>query len=210
MYEAKTGIKVDVTFAGSGTLLNQFSQEQYGDVYLPGSDDFMDKAEAKGAVDRSSRTIVVYLVPELLVEKGNPKKVKGLEDLARKDLRVVLAEPKAVCLGDVSEEMLRAKGLWDSVKPNVASFASSCEDTLNALLIGEADAIIAWDAYPRQHPDKIEGIALPKEIAKPRNIPGAVITWSKQPDAARKFIEFLASPDGKAIYRKHSYTTEWK
>jgi molybdate transport system substrate-binding protein len=208
MYEAKTGTKVAVTFGGSGAVLTQFSQEQYGDVYVPGSDDFMDKAEKKGAVVKGGRTILLYLMPALCVAKGNPKNVHDLKDLARTDLRVVIGQPKSVCLGDIGESILTQAGLWERVKPHIASYASSCEDTLNNLLLGEADVIIGWDVFARQHPDKVEAIPLPKELARTRNIPASVITWSKQPEQARAFIQFLASPESKDVFSRHGYTVK--
>lgn len=205
-YEAKSGVKVSMTFGGSGTVLTQFSQEQYGDVYIPGSDDFMDKAEKQGAVLPETRTKLAYLVPAICVAKGNPKNVRGLEDLARKDVRVVIGQPKSVCLGDIAQSVLTETGLWSKVKPRVASYAASCEDVLNLLVLGEADAVIGWDVFSRQQPEKVEMIALPKELARPRYIPGSIITWSKQREEAKAFISYLTSPEAKAVWAKYGYT----
>lgn len=209
LYTERPGCLLEATFMGSGALLTQFATEKFGDVYVPGSDDFMDIAQERGAIIPETRRILAYLVPMILVEKGNPRGVRGLEDLARDDVRLVLAQPRVVCLGDISEEILADAGLLDRARANVASYATNCEETLNMLLLGEADAIIAWDAYPRQHPDRVEGIALPPHLVRVRNIPAAVITWSEQRDRAEEFIAFLASEDGKAVFRKHHYTVEW-
>ena len=193
LYEADSGIEVDITSGGSGSLLTQFVQEQFGDLYIPGSDDFMDKAEAKEAVLADTRTTLVYLVPCICVAQGNPRGVKGLHDLARTDLRVVLGEPKAVCIGDISEAVLREKGLWDKVQPKVASFGSSCEDVLNKLLLGEADVIIGWDSFAKQNPDKVEAIPIEAKSARVRNIPAAVIRWSTQREAAEALADGLVA-----------------
>ena len=75
-YRRKCGVRVDVTYGGSGAVLTQFSQEHYGDVYVPGSDDFMDRAAARGAVVTRTRRLLAYLVPVLTVAKGNPKRGK--------------------------------------------------------------------------------------------------------------------------------------
>ena len=206
VYRARSGVQVDVTFGGSGAVLTQFSQEQYGDVYIPGSDDFMDKAEAKGAVLKGTRTALIDLVPMICVAKGNPKGIQGLEDLAQNGLRVVIGEPKAVCLGDIAQQMLQAEGLWDKVEPRIVSYAGNCEDVLNTLLLGESDAVIGWDAWPRQYPEKVDGVSLPAEIARPRNIPAAVIKWSKQPEAAKAFIEFLTGEEAQRSFEEHGYT----
>jgi molybdate transport system substrate-binding protein len=205
-YQDQHGIAVDVTFGGSGSVLTQFSQEHYGDVYVPGSDDFMDKAEAKDAVLKDTRTALVYLVPTLCVAKGNPKDIKGLADLSRRDLRVVVGEPKSVCLGAIAQKTLQAEGTWDQVAPRVASYATSCENVLQELLLGEADVIIGWDVFARQQPEKVEAIALPAKYSRPRNIPAAVIKWSPKAEAAKAFIEFLAGPEARPVWQQHGYT----
>lgn len=205
-YQKQCGVKVEITYGGSGAVLTQFSQEHYGDVYIPGSDDFMDKAVGKGAVATKTRNILAYLVPVLSVPRGNPKRIGGLADLTRRDLRVVIGEPRSVCLGAIAQEVLTKKNLWSKVQPCVANYASSCEDVLNNLLLGEADVVIGWDSFARQHPTKVQSIALPKGLTKTRNIPAAVITWSRQPEAARAFIRFLASPANRATWTACGYT----
>jgi molybdate transport system substrate-binding protein len=208
LYETRQIAKVDVTFGGSGSVLTQFSQEQYGDLYIPGSDDFMDTAEAKDTVLKDTRQALVYLVPVINVPAGNPKGVKGLADLARDDVRVVIGEPESVCLGAIARATLQAEGLWDKVSPHVASYATSCENVLQALLLGEADAVIGWDVFARQQSDQVESIPLPDKYSRPRNIPAAVIKWSPQPEAAQAFIAFLASAEAQAIWQRHGYTVE--
>lgn len=205
LYEKTTGAKVDITFGGSGAILTQFAQEHYGDVYIPGSDDFMDRAEKQEAVIPETRTILVYLVPAICVPRGNPKGIKELQDLSREGLRVVIGHPDSVCLGDLAKNMLGEQKLWDRVEPRIASYAESCEAVLNTLLLGESDVVIGWDVWERQHPDKVEAVALPAELTRTRNVPAAVIKWSKQVEEAEKFIAFLTSDDAKTVWTKHGY-----
>jgi molybdate transport system substrate-binding protein len=207
-YEEVSGTRVEITFGGSGSVLTQFAQEHFGDIYIPGSDDFMDKAEQREAVAAETRTNLVYLVPVICVPKGNPKAVHSLEDLSREGTRVVIGETKSVCLGAIAQEVLEKSGLWEKTKPRIASFATSCEDTLNTLLLGESDAIIGWDVFGKQHPDKVETVAMPPELSRPRTIPAAVIKWSKQREPAERLIEFLASAESKPTWSKHGYTVE--
>ncbi|MFB3883199.1 MAG: molybdate ABC transporter substrate-binding protein [Armatimonadota bacterium] len=206
--KANPGVSVDMTFGGSGTLLQQMTLEKTGDIYMPGSDDYMDKAEAKQAVIPETRAIVAYLVPMICVQKGNPKGIKELADLARPGLVVGLAEPGAVCLGDASAEILENAGLLASVRKNVITYAKSCEQTQQLVQLAEVDAIIGWDAFAKWAPDKIEVIPIPQKYGRPRNIPAAVSAFSRQKKEAAEFIGFLTSPQGKAIFAKHGYSVE--
>jgi len=207
-YEKRAGVKVEVTSGGSGSVLTQFSQDHFGDLYIPGSDDFMDKAEKKDAVLKDTRSILVYLVPVICVPKGNPKGVRSLEDLSRENMRVVIGDVDAVCLGAIAKDVLTEAGLWEKVQPRIATYASSCEDTLSRLVMGEADVVIGWDVFAKQNPDKVEAVPLTQQSARARNIPAAVIKWSKQPEKAKDLIEFLRSPEAKEIWTKYGYTID--
>ncbi|MCX7597920.1 MAG: molybdate ABC transporter substrate-binding protein [Armatimonadetes bacterium] len=211
LYQQRTGQKIETTFAGSGTVLAQVVQEHIGDLYIPGSNDYMDRAEQKGAVIPRTRRVLAYLVPAILVAEGNPKNIRGLADLARPGLRVVIGQKGAVCLGDAAEDILKKAGLLEKVRPRIVSYAMSCEDVQNALLMGEADVIIGWDSMARQHPKKIDLIPIPKKyLVAVYNIPGAVITWSKNKAAAEVFLNWLTGPSGRWIFKRHGYTVSLK
>src|SRR5512135_2979348 len=61
-FKEKTGIAVDVIFGGSGFVLSQMKLSKKGDLYFPGSSDFMELAKKEGLVFPESEKIVVYLV----------------------------------------------------------------------------------------------------------------------------------------------------
>lgn len=206
--KAHPNVTIEMTFAGSGTLLNQIVLEKTGDIYMPGSDDFMDKAEKRKAVEPSTRRIVAYLVPMINVRRGNPKHIHSLKDLARPGVSVGLARPVSVCLGDVSAEILRKAGLEARVKKNVVTYAGSCELTEKLIELGEVDAIIGWDSFRAWAPSKLENVRIAAKYVRVRNIPAAVCAYSNQPRAAAGFVNFLASPQGKAIFSKHGYSVK--
>jgi molybdate transport system substrate-binding protein len=201
-------IAVDMTFGGSGTLLNQMTLEEFGDIYMPGSDDFMDKAEKQKAVMPATRKIVAYLVPTICVQHGNPKGIHSLEGMGRPGIKVGLAKAGAVCLGDVSEEILKKAGLEEQVKKNVITYAGSCELTEQLIQLGEVDAIIGWDSFKSWAPDKIDLVKIPPKLVRVRNVPAAVAAYSKRQKAAADFVAFLTSKQGKAIFSKHGYSVK--
>jgi len=49
-FEQQTGIKVYLNFGGSGTMLSQLKIAGEGDLYIPGSPDYMQKAENEGII----------------------------------------------------------------------------------------------------------------------------------------------------------------
>ncbi|MDI6794308.1 MAG: molybdate ABC transporter substrate-binding protein [bacterium] len=205
LFEQEYGIKVEVTYGGSGAVLSQILLSQRGDVYIPGSDDYMDKAESKGAVISRTRRIICYLKPSIVVRKGNPKGIKGLEDLTQPGLKVAIGTPEAVCLGDIALEIFRQAGIEERIRPNIVTQAHNCLHLLTLLKLKQVDAIIGWDFYEHLAPQEAEVVELSQEIVQSRNIPAAVISFSKQKKSADKFVRFITAAKGKEIFARYGY-----
>ena len=107
-FEARTGVKVDLIFGGSGYVLSQMILGKKGDVYFPGSSDYMELAKKKQAVFPDTEKIIVYLVPAINVQKGNPKNIKTMKDLTRPGLKVAIANPEGVCVGAYAIEIIQS------------------------------------------------------------------------------------------------------
>ena len=54
VFEQATGIHVYANYGGSGTMLAQIELSRSGDIYIPGSPDYMVKAENKNIIDPAS------------------------------------------------------------------------------------------------------------------------------------------------------------
>ena len=208
-FEASHNAKVEITYGGSGTVLSQMILARTGDLYIPGSQDFMDTAESKGAVDPSTRKVIAYLLPAIAVPKGNPKNIQTLQDLARPGLRVGIGNPDSVCVGLFAVEIFKSAGIWDKVQPNVVVQAKSCEDTANVLVLGQVDAVIGWDVFDDWQPDKITIVPLPKEqLVKVGNIPVALSVYVKNRALAQDFAALVTGPEGKATFARYGYVVD--
>lgn len=205
LFEQKYGVKVEVTYGGSGAVLSQMLLSQRGDVYIPGSDDYMDKAESKGAVIGQTRRIICYLKPSIVVQKGNPKGIKGIEDLTQPGLKVAIGTPEAVCLGDIALEMFRQAGIEERIRPNIVTQAYNCQHLLTLLKLKQVDAIIGWDFYEHLAPTEVKAIPIDEAVARPRNIPAAVVSFSKQKELSDKFVRFVSGAKGREIFARYGY-----
>ena len=99
IFKERFEISVDVVFGGSGFVLSQMKLTRKGDLYFPGSSDFMEMARKEGFVLPESEKILVYLVPAINVQKGNPKRIYSLKDLTKDGIRVAIAIQKWSALG---------------------------------------------------------------------------------------------------------------
>lgn len=207
-FSARTGARVEAQYGGSGKMLSAMKLAGRGDVYFPGSSDYMELAKQEGLVVPDTEVRVVYLVPAINVPRGNPKQVTGLADLGRPGLRVGIARPDTVCVGLYAVELMEATGTAAAIRPNIVTHADSCEKTAQLVALRSVDAVLGWEVFEHWDKDAIETIYLPREqVTRIGYIPAAVGAKARQPELARAFIAFLMSEDGQAIYKKWGYLT---
>jgi len=207
-FRKKTGIQVFLTFGGSGALLSQIELSKSGDLYIPGSPDYMVKAERKSVIDTASVEKIAYLVPVIAVQKGNPQNIKSLADLARPGIEIGIGNPEAVCLGLYAIEILDYNDVLEDLGGNIVVHAKSCEDTATLLSLKSVDAIIGWDVFQHWDAENIEVVYLPPEqLPRIAYIPAALTRFAKDVASAREFLDFLISPEGQSIFQKWGYIT---
>ncbi|KQC09968.1 MAG: molybdenum ABC transporter substrate-binding protein [Methanolinea sp. SDB] len=206
MFKEKEGIGIEYTYGGSAQLLSQIELYQKGDAYMPGAKSYIDSAIEKGFVDKTEK--VVYHVLAMVVPKGNPAGITSLEDLAKPGVRVGIGEPAGPAVGKAAKQLLEANGLWEAVDANV------CENgvksgTVNELLVytamNQVDVAIIWDDL--YNPENMDLIEIPIDIGFVKVIPIGTLTFSENKENAEKFMNYVASDEGKAIFEKHGFTT---
>ena len=208
-FRERTGIGVNVTFGGSGFVLSQMKLSQKGDLYFPGSSDFMEIAKKQGLVFPDSEKIIVYLVPAINVQKGNPKQIHALRDLIKDGVRVAIANPAMVCAGLYAVEIIErnlSPAEKGRLRKNLVNYTESCEKTANFISLRAADAVIGWRVFQYWDPERIETVYLKREeIPRIGYIPVAVSRYTQDRARAQMFIDFLLSSEGKATFRNFHY-----
>jgi len=206
VFKEKTGCQMLLHFSGSGKMLSEMKLGRRGDLYFPGSSDFMELAKKQGEVVPETEKLIVYLLPAINVPANNPKKIEKLEDLAKPGVRIGIARPDTVCVGLFAAEVLVHNKMAETVKPNIVTHAESCAKTCQLAAIGSVDAILGWRVFHYWKPDKIKTIMLkPHQIPRIGFVPIAQSKYCTQPEVAKAFVDFLLGDEGKAIFRKWHY-----
>jgi len=208
-YEEQYNTKVNIIFGGSGYVLSQMKLSKRGDLYFPGSSDYMEIAKKQGLVLPDSEKRVVYLVSAINVQKGNPKQIKTLKDLAKPGLRVAIANPNGVCVGSYAVEIIEKnfnEKEKEQFRKNLVNYTASCSKTANAIALKQADAVIGWRVFEYWNSNLIKSIPLKSnELVRVGYIPIAISKFSKNKELAQSFIEFLGSNEAKAVFKKYHY-----
>jgi molybdate transport system substrate-binding protein len=209
LFEEKTGAKVEVVFGGSGYVLSQMRLAKQGDLYFPGSSDYMEKAKRGGDVFPDTEKIVAYLVPAINVQKGNPHNIHSVSDLTRPGIKVAIADPETVCVGAYAVEIIEGRLSPEeqaAFKKNLLNYTGSCERTATAISLKQVDAVIGWRVFQYWDPERIETVPLPaREVPRVGYIPIAVSKFTQDRALAQRFIDFLLSAEGRGIVAKYHY-----
>ncbi len=191
-FERETGARVEIQYGGSQTLLANAEVSKKGDLFLPGDDSYLRKAQEKGLVDEVLELGRMSAV--LAVRKGNPKRIAGLADLLRADVRVAQANPDAAAVGKLVRAALQKSGRWEPLKQKTAVFKATVHEVGNDLKLDAADAGFLWDAVLGQYPD-LETVPAPELAEAEATVSAGVLRSTSHPRAALALARWLASRD---------------
>lgn len=199
-YEEEYGVKVQLQYGGSGTLLSSLEIAP-GDIYLAADSSYTDIAKGKKLLEETMP--VAFMRAGFGVPKGNPKGLSKLEDLTRKDLKIGIANPDAASVGKFTKKVLSKHGIWKDVKPTV--LLPTVNELANALKLGTVDVVVCWDALTHQY-DEIDFVNLPEFDVERKNITVGVLAASKQPTEALRFCRYLSAKDkGLPVFKQEGY-----
>ena len=209
LFKEKNGVEVRVTFGGSGFVLSQMKLARLGDLYFPGSSDFMEKAKRENLVYPETEKIVAYLIPAINVQRGNPRNIHSLKDLLKPGLRLAIADPESVCVGTYAVEVIE-KNLQpeekEQLRKNLVTTVESCEKTANVISLKGVDAVIGWRVFGNWDGERIETVLLkPEEVPRIGYIPAAVSKFTRNMALAKQFVDFLVSPPSQSMFRRYGY-----
>jgi molybdate transport system substrate-binding protein len=208
LFEKKTAAKIEIVFGGSGYILSQMRLAKQADIYFPGSSDYMEEANKEGNVLPETEK-VVYLVPCIKVQKGNPRNIRALKDLTNPGLKVAIANPEGVCVGVYAVEIIEKQFSSEektALKKNLINYTGSCEQTAAAISLKQADAVIGWHIFEYWNPELIETIQInADQIPRIDYIPIAVSRFTKNRALAQRFIDFMLYAESKAVFKKYHY-----
>jgi molybdate transport system substrate-binding protein len=193
---ANGGAEVAFNFAGSQALATQIQQDAPADVFASADVANMDKVRDLVGTPQNFASNLLQIV----VEQGNPKDVRSLQDLASGDLKVVLAAEE-VPAGKYAKQVLDQAGV--GVRP------VSQEDNVKAVVtkvsLGEADAGIVYVTDVAAGGDKVEGVDIPEGQNVVATYPIATVKASKAQDQAQAFMDLVLSAEGQQVLEEHGF-----
>lgn len=200
---------ITTSFASSSTLAKQIESGAPANVFLSANEKWMDFLEEKGAIEKASRfdllgnRIVLIAPSKSSIQTVAVKKGLDLAALLGKDGRLSMGDPEHVPAGIYGKTAMERLGLWDQVRDRLAPM----KDVRAALVMVErAEAplgqVYATDAAISEKV-RIVG-TFPVESHPPIVYPVAAAA-GKKTDVTAKFLDFLKTPEARAVFEKYGF-----
>jgi molybdate transport system substrate-binding protein len=204
------GTTVKTSLGASSDLLVQIQQGAPADVFASAAEEEMDTAKKDGLV-AGKPEIFVKNREVIMVPKGNPASIDGLEDMAKPDIKLVLAA-KDVPAADYAVEILGKANkeygpdFEQDVLSNVISRESDVRASVNRVVVGDADATFGYasDNTPDIR-DKVKVIPIPPELNIIATYPIASLKDAKDPELAKKWVDLVTSEEGQKVLEKWNF-----
>lgn len=203
--KAHPDVKLMYSFGSSGALQTQIEQGAPADVFISAAQKQMNALDEKGLIDKSTRKDLLENKVVLIVPKDSDLKLNSFADAAGdKVSKIALGEPKAVPVGQYSEEIFKNLGVLDAVKAK-AVYGSDVRQVLGWVETGEVDCGVVY-ATDAAISDKVKVLMeAPADSHKPVIYPAAMIASSKNPEIAKDFLAYLSGDQAKAILTKYGF-----
>ena len=205
-FEQREKLRITISQGGTEDLYQSLKKSRQGDLYLMGEPSYRAKYLGEGLL--GEQRTVGYNQLTLVVPKGNPKKVKGeLSELLRKDLTIMIGNAESGSVGKETKDVLDAANLYPRVVNKAALLMPDSRAISLAMKRGDADLALNWRAtvfFP-DNSQQLEAVDLDPKHARPQALLLNLLTFSPNPALARKFMDYVASADGQAVFRKYGF-----
>jgi molybdate transport system substrate-binding protein len=222
LYQQETGQKIEINSADSGELLAHIELQAQGDLYVC-HDPFLDLIMKRGlAVDGWT---LAEISPVIIVQKGNPKNIHSLQDLARADVQLAVTDPNASTLGHLLPTIFAKAGMdFNALMKNKNIIVHrSGSYVANLVQMKNADAALVWGAVAILRTKDLDSIPIAPEYLPvpyvdavtsatgktykltPVRVTICSLKCSDQPRQARAFMEFVASDRARKLLEEYGY-----
>lgn len=182
----------DLIYSGSEHMMGAFATR------LPG---LFELADARP----------LYLRPSaILVRPGNPKRIRGLRDLLKPGMRILVVsgagqtglwEDVSGRLGDIDTVRAFRANIAFPEAGNSAQAKQRWQDDTSL------DAWLIWNIWQHANPQLADVVAIEPRYRIHRDCGIVVTRHGAGKPQARAFAEFLESPEARAIFAEHGWIT---
>ena len=190
-------VDVELSFGASSALAQQLMEGAEADAFVSADGETMDRFLGSDVDVQDEPVVLARNRLAVIVEPGNPRRVRTLDDLARSDVVLVLCAPEVPCGRLAKIALDRA-----AVGATPASLEENVKGVVSRVTLGEADAGIVYETDARAAGDRAEAVDLSGLEGLEATYPAVALAGSK---SGRSWIEFLRSPPALATLTRFGF-----
>ena len=197
--EDHPGADVQLSFAGSSSLVTQLQEGADADVLATADERTMDQASQDGLLEADPQTLATNTLT-IAVPVGNPGGVESWEDLSSAELDTVICEQRVPC-GAATVELEDVTG----VEVAAVSEEGSVTDVLGKVTSGQADAGVVYRTDVTSAGDQVEEIEIPEADQAVNRCPISVLADSEHQELAQEFSDFVRSDTARQRFEQEGF-----
>lgn len=205
-FEASSGERVRVSYAGSNALARQIEAGAPAAIFISADEGWMDEVQSRGRVEPGTRRNL--LANDLVLVAPVRSRVQGRLGAgfdfagALGTGRLAIANPDAVPAGKYAKASLESLGAWNAVQGRVAA-AENVRAALALVARGEAPLGIVYRTDAIAEPGVRIVDTFPAASHPPIVYPMVILRGA--PPAARELAAHLASPALAATWKRFGF-----
>jgi molybdate transport system substrate-binding protein len=204
-YEKQTGDKIVFNFGASSTLARQIEEGAPADIYFSADEPKMDALEKNDRIIKETRKSRLSNSLVIVVTFDSSLAVRSANDLTGPAIkRIALADPKAVPAGVYAKTYLEKLKIWPAVEPKVVP-TENVRAALAAVESGNAEAGMVYKTDAAISKKVKVAYEVPRAEGPEISYPMAVVKETKQPDLARKFLQYLDSAAAAKVFKRFGF-----
>ncbi len=206
VYGKESGDKIVFNLGASSTLARQIEEGAPADIFFSADEAKMDGLVKKNLIDVSTRknrlgnSLVVVVAIDSVLQIGSAG------DLTNNSVqKIALADPKAVPAGIYAKAWLKKEQVWPTIESKIVP-TENVRAALAAVESGNVEAGVVYKTDAGISKKVKIAYEVPVADTPPIIYPMALLKESPQPDAAKKFLNYLDSREAGDIFKKFGFS----
>jgi molybdate transport system substrate-binding protein len=204
-FQKATGHTARLSFGPSGQFYSQISHGAPFQVFLSADEERPAKAEAEGLAVKGTR--FTYAVGRLVLYSKTPGLVDSKGAVLSRGMfdKIAIADPVTAPYGAAAVETMKKRGVYDALKPKLVQ-GTSIAQTFQFVETGAAElGFVALSQVAT-----VKGGSrwvVPAADHAPIVQQAVLLTTGSGEPAARAFLDYLKTPQARAIIKRYGYET---
>jgi molybdate transport system substrate-binding protein len=203
-YQKQTGDQLVFNFGASSVLARQIEEGAPADIFFSADEAKMDSLAKKKLIVSETRKSLLSNILVIVVPEDSKLKISSSKDLGNVKGYITIAEPKTVPAGIYAKEYLNKIGIWSKIIDHLVP-TENVRAALLAVELGNADAGIVYRTDAEISKKTKVAFEVPLQEGPKISYPVAVISGSKNIEAAKNALSYIESDAALVVFKKHRF-----